>query len=68
MMRHPKLARLIKADQIDRAFTHLNEHLETIDPADRRKGAILGMLGGMVFNLILLIGALIAVLHWQGMI
>ena len=67
-VQHPKLVRLTNSDQIDHAFTQLNAHLETIDPAERRKGAVLGILGGMVFNLILLALGVAALMHWQDVI
>lgn len=65
---HPKLAVTIDQARVNSAFTNLNHHLEAIDPADRRKGKILGWLGGVVFNLILVAGLLLAVLRWQGVI
>lgn len=65
---HPKLARLRDDKAIDAAFREVSAHLQTIDPADRRKGMILGILGSSVFNLILLAAAVIALLYWQGLI
>lgn len=65
---HPKLARFLDAGKIDGAFTTLTTHLEAYDTADRRKGAVLGMLGALVFNLILVIVVLVAVLRWQGLV
>ncbi|SLN39216.1 hypothetical protein PEL8287_01928 [Roseovarius litorisediminis] len=67
-MAHPKLARLTDAEQVDRAFSHLGAYLDTIDRADRLKGALLGILGGLVFNLILLMVAVYGLLRWQGII
>ena len=65
---HPKLARLRDDKAIDAAFRDVSVHLQTIDPADRRKGIVLGILGSAVFNLILLLAALITFLNWQGII
>ncbi len=65
---HPKLARLCDPKALNAAFSDVTSHLETIDPADRRRGKVLGVLGGMVFNLILLMGAIVALLLWQGVI
>lgn len=68
MAANPRLARLHDPKTLNTAFADVTAHLETIDPADRRKGVVLGVLGGMVFNLILLIAAIFALLRWQGVI
>lgn len=68
MAQHPKLARLRDDKAVDAAFREVSAHLQTIDPADRRKGIILGILGSAVFNLILLIVALLILMRWQGLI
>lgn len=65
---NPRLARLYDPSTLDAAFADVATFLKTIDPADRRRGKVLGLLGGMVFNLILLMGAVIALLYWQGVI
>lgn len=65
---HPKLSRLSDPKAVDSAFREVTAHLKTIDPADRRKGAILSLLGSLVFNLLLLVAALIILLHWQSVI
>ena len=65
---NPKLARLQNPKALAAAFSEVTNHLETIDPADRRKGMFLGVLGGLVFNLILLIAGVLLVLRWQGVI
>ncbi len=63
---HPKLARLHDPKALDAAFSEITAHLRQIDPADRRKGVVLGVAGGLVFNLILLFAAIAALLYWQG--
>ncbi len=65
---HPKLARMLDDKAIEAAFRDVSAHLQTIDPADRRKGIVLGILGSAVFNLILLVVALTAFLYWQGIV
>ena len=65
---NPKLARMLDPKRLNAAFADVTTHLETIDPVDRRKGLVLGVLGGMVFNLILLIAAILALLYWQDVI
>ena len=67
-LHHPKLARLQDPKALNTAFADVTAHLKTIDPADRRKGLVLGILGGMTFNLILLTAAIVALLRWQGVI
>lgn len=64
----PKLARFLDVAELDNAFNTLTRQLSGIDAADRRKGAILGTLGGLVFNLIALIVVLIVLLRWRGII
>ena len=65
---HPKLARQIDPVLVEKAFEEINAHLATVDPADRRKGAILGWLGALVFNLIVVCALVIGLLRWQGLI
>jgi len=65
---HPKLARMLDAPMVDRAFADITEHLKTIDPADRRKGAILGLLGGLVFNLLVLAVIVVVLMRWRGVL
>lgn len=65
---HPKLALLVDPHPVEAAFAEFKVHLAEIDPVDRRKGKLLGWLAGVVFNLILVIVLLLAVLRWQGLI
>lgn len=65
---HPKLARLHDPKALNTAFADVTAHLQALDPADRRKGAMLGVLGGLVFNLIVLLAAIVVLLLWQGVI
>ncbi|WP_272006711.1 hypothetical protein [Roseovarius sp. ZX-A-9] len=67
-MANPKLRIRLDAARINAALAEINGQLDGIDPADRRKGMLLGMAGGMVFNLMLVVAALIAVLRWRGLI
>jgi len=52
------LARQLDGDALRTSHTKAMAHLKSIDPRDRRIGAILGSAGGLVFNLILLVLAL----------
>ena len=65
---HPKLARQIDDVRITGAFRDFDDYLGRIDPAERRKTAILRWLGGLVFNLIVIGAVLLALLRWQGLI
>ncbi len=65
---NPRLARLHDQKAIERAFADVNCYLNGVDPAERRKDAVLGVLGSMVFNLLLLGAALAGLLYWQGVI
>lgn len=68
LMRNPKLARMIDARKARDAGDRLTAHLMTVDPKERRKDRILGILGGLAFNL-LLIGVLTIVwLRWRGVV
>ena len=44
-LHHPKLARLQDPKALNAAFAEITAHLKTIDPADRRKGLVLGHSG-----------------------
>ncbi|WP_306116123.1 MULTISPECIES: hypothetical protein [unclassified Roseovarius] len=68
MAAHPKLARLRDDRALDAAFREVSAYLRTVDPVDRRKGIILGILGSAVFNLILLLAAILLLMRWQGFI
>ena len=65
---HPKLCLRIDRDRVTRAHAEVRAHLRSIDPADRRRGAILGLLGGLAFNLLLLAGLTLAFLRWRGFV
>lgn len=68
LMRNPKLARMVDAEKARGARDRLTAHLMAVDPKERRKDRILGILGGLAFNL-LLIGALAVIwLRWRGVV
>jgi hypothetical protein len=66
VMHHPKLHLMIDEAQVKAAHHRLVEHLKSIDPLERRKTRVLGKLGVVSFNLILVAVALIAWLIWRG--
>jgi hypothetical protein len=65
-MEHPKLRLMIDVAKVEKAHKNLVEHLTSIDPAERRKTRVLGMLGVVSFNLIVVIVVLVSFLMWRG--
>ncbi len=65
---HPKLRLTLDGPALAAAAAVVSAHLATIDPADRRKGWWLGMLGGMSFNLILMGALWVGFLIWRGIV
>lgn len=68
MAENPRLWPLVGLSGIQEAFTTLRASLERIDPKDRRRGALLGLTGAMVFNLMLAGALVIGLLVWRGLI
>ncbi|MFU8883274.1 MAG: hypothetical protein ACNA7Q_12980 [Rhodobacterales bacterium] len=68
MSAHPKLALRIDHAEVDRAFQEVRNHLRMIDPGDRRRGALLGALGALAFNILLFVALLMAFLRWQNIL
>lgn len=64
LMENPKLARMVDPAQLTKAHANIITHLKTIDPAERRKDRILGFLGIIAFNILLMAGLFIAWLVW----
>lgn len=63
---HPKLCLTLDAPTLELAAGDVQGYLNSIDLADRRKGWMLGMLGGLAFNMILFVVVLVLVLYWRG--
>ena len=68
MAAHPKLSLTLDPVATRAAVSELRKHLEAIDVADRRKGWFLGVLGGLVFNMILLVTLLFVIARWRGIL
>lgn len=68
MASNPKLARRLDVAALDLACLELASHLETIDLADQRWGRVLNTVAGIVLNLLILGGVLVAFLWWKGLI
>ena len=65
---HPKLRRLVDNVALRADAADMRAALGQIDPKDRRRGALLGVAGGLVFNLLLAVAALLMFLVWRGYI
>lgn len=65
---HPKLARRVDQAAVARAHAEVRAHLKGIDAAYLRRGALLGVLGGLAFNILLFTALTLVFLRWQGMI
>jgi hypothetical protein len=65
---HPKLMMQVDAVAVGKAFDEIVAHLETIDVADRRKGALLNLAAALSFNVMVVVVLVILVLRWQGLI
>ncbi|TMV09685.1 hypothetical protein FGK63_01030 [Ruegeria sediminis] len=68
MAQHPKLRLTLNTPQLNDAAHEVQTHLRAIDLADRRRGWFLGMLGGMAFNILLLLVLIFVLLRWRGLI
>ena len=65
-MAHAKLARVLDTSQVNRAFADLHAYLDTLNPQEARKTALLRLTGGIVLNLMMLAGLIYALIRWQG--
>lgn len=65
---HPKLRRRVDQDAVRSAHQRIAEHLDKIDPKERRMQFLLGILGGLAFNVLLVIALVISVLKWRGLV
>ena len=63
---NPKLERQIDRDKLTLSYELVRDHLMEIDPKERRKGALLGWLGSMAVNVLLLIVAALVLYYLVG--
>ncbi|MFX0542561.1 hypothetical protein ACEWPM_012615 [Roseovarius sp. S4756] len=68
MMAHPRLRRLVRAEDATAALAALNAPLDQVDVKERRKDRLLHFAGSLVGNLLLLLLLLVALLRWRGLI
>lgn len=64
----PRLATQIDQPSVAKAFKTFGDHLSQIDPKERRRTIFLNWLGGLVFNLLLVLGATLLLMWWLGFI
>lgn len=65
---NPKLARRLDMARLRAAERRVSSYLQGYDMADRRLGALLGLLGGLSFNLILLAVLVLGLLMMRGLV
>lgn len=65
---HPKLGRMVDRQSVLMAETVLHGHLDKIDPKERRKDALLSMLGTQAFNLIGVALLVIGLMVWRDLL
>jgi hypothetical protein len=68
LIENPKLARMVDEEKIRKAGQAVIDHLKSIDPMDRFKGRILGMLGAISAVLIITFIITVYVLVNRGLV
>src|SRR6056297_2576203 len=65
---HPRLARTLDRAALARSARIVTDHLDGIDPSERRKDLVLGILASIAFGLIVTFAAVVFVLVRRGLI
>ncbi len=65
---HPKLRHMVDARKVDRAENDVRMHLRKIDPKKAFVDNILGVLGSIAFNLLLIAAAFVVWMYVTGRI
>lgn len=68
LIQSPKLARRVEATRIEPACERVVDYLKTVDPAERRKDRILGFLGILAANFLVVLVVVVVVLRWRGLV
>ena len=68
MASHPKMRLILDTPKLVRASDVVQDHLGSINLADRRWGWFLGLMGGLAFNLLALTALLLVFLWWRDLI
>lgn len=63
---NPRLARMNDPDELYRAFTEVEAYLTKIDPNARRWRAVMGVLASIALGLVVIFGAVTALLIRRG--
>lgn len=66
MLGHPRIARQVDAGKLEHAYKIAFEHLVNVDPNDRIKGYVLGVLAVTAFNMLVIATAILIYARWQG--
>lgn len=65
---HPRLARRVDLRRLRKAARALERHLERIDAGKRRTTARINWLAGNALNILIVLGLLVAVIAWRGLV
>lgn len=68
LAQNPKLARMVDEKSVSKSALSVIDHLKTIDPMDRFKGRLLGVLGAISAILILTFVLVVYVLVKRGLV
>lgn len=68
MAEHPKLQLLLDMPKLEKASVDVQDHLKTINLADRRWGWFLSFLGSLALGVIALAALAVVVLRWRGFV
>jgi len=68
MLRNPKLARQVDLAGRQKDAERVAAYLQTLNPAEARKTALIRLAAAIAFNLLVVAGLVVAVLVWRGLI
>ncbi|WP_284324940.1 hypothetical protein [Cypionkella aquatica] len=68
MAQNPKMWAQVDQAAVAQAYDTCVRHLGGVDHKDRRKGALIGVLGSIAFSVLVVAVLLGAVLYWRGFI
>ena len=67
-LQNPRLARMVDVAAAEAAQTRVRDFLKEIDPGERRKTRLIGILAVIAFNVLVVSALLIAILRWRGIV
>lgn len=65
---HPKLSRLVDETSLKTAEATVMRHLDKINPSERRKDAILSLLGSLAINVLAVVALVVGLMYWRGLL